>query len=550
MLVPSFRFITIPGRGYFTIMNLKFLGAAGEVTGSCYLLETDDYRMLVDCGIHQGRDEDDLTRSSKGVFPFNPASVDAVLLTHAHMDHSGLLPLLVRLGFKGPIMATSATVDFCGVLWRDSANLMREEAEWRTRKNARKGLPPVEPLYTLDDVERAERLLRPVSYDELMHLNSTVQVRFRDAGHILGSAMIEIWLGPSRDVKVVFSGDLGPMKTVMEKNPSIIEDADFVVIESTYGDRFHKDNESTREEFRSVITEALSSRGKVLIPTFVVDRAQRILYELNLFQRAYPQANSVPIFFDSPMGAKATDIYRDHPEMLSQELQSFIRAGDDPFSPRNLRHVSTVDDSRSINQMSHALVMAGSGMCTGGRIVHHLKHNLWRESCHVIFVGYQARGTLGRRLVDGERVLKIAGEEINVQAKIHTINGFSAHGDKRDLLTWAGHFESGPLFLVTHGEPKSSEALAKSLGDMGYRAMVPRRGEEINLRKPDVVPGVQPVIPLQRSQREEVLEALAEIGSLSVGLRDRMSEGEIPRDVVALIESSRTLLKTAERLRQ
>ncbi|EHM10734.1 putative exonuclease of the beta-lactamase fold involved in RNA processing [Thermanaerovibrio velox DSM 12556] len=533
-------------------MNLKFLGAAGEVTGSCYLLETDDYRVLVDCGIHQGKDDEDLSKSSKGgYFPFNPANIDAVLLTHAHMDHSGLIPLLSKQGFKGPVFATSATVEFCDVLWRDSAHLMREEAEWRTRKNIRKGLPPVEPLYDDDDVDRAVRLLRPVSYDEVMHLDAGFQVRFRDAGHILGSAMIEVWLGPSRDVKLVFSGDLGPMKTVMEKSPSIIEDADFVVIESTYGDRLHKDNESTREEFRAIISEALSARGKVLIPTFVVDRAQRVLYELNLFQRAYPQANSVPIFFDSPMGMRATDIYRAHPEMLSQELQAMIRGGDDPFSPRNLRHVASVDDSRSINQMSHAVVMAGSGMCTGGRIVHHLKNNLWQPSCHVIIVGYQAKGTLGRRLVEGEKVLKIAGEEVSVQAKIHTVNGFSAHGDKRDLLTWAGHFESGPLFIVTHGEPKSSEALARSLGEMGYRAIVPRRGEEINLRKADVevVPEVMPLVPFQRSRRDEVLEALAEIASLSVGLRDKLSEGEVPKDAIPLIESSRTLLKTVERMR-
>lgn len=533
-------------------MNLKFLGAAGEVTGSCYLLETDDYRLLVDCGIHQGRDEDDLSRSSGGsYFPFNPANIDAVLLTHAHMDHSGLIPLLCKQGFKGSVFATSATVEFCEVLWRDSAHLMKEEAEWRTRKNARKGLPPVEPLYQVDDVDRAVRFLRPVSYDEVMHLSSGVQVRFRDAGHILGSAMIEVWLGPMRDVKVVFSGDLGPMKTVMEKSPSVIEDADFVVIESTYGDRFHRDNESTREEFRSIISQALGAKGKVLIPTFVVDRAQRVLYELNLFQRIFPQANSVPIFFDSPMGMKATDIYRAHPEMLSQELQALIRSGDDPFSPRNLRHVASVDDSRAINQMSHAVVMAGSGMCTGGRIVHHLKHNLWQESCHVVIVGYQARGTLGRRLVEGEKVLRIAGEEVTVQAKIHTINGFSAHGDKRDLLTWAGHFESGPLFIVTHGEPKSSEALAKSLGDMGYRAIVPRRGEEINLRKPepDSLGDVLPAAPFQRSRRDDLLEALAEIASLSVGLRDRLSDGEIPKDLIPLVESSRTLLRTAERMR-
>ena len=529
-------------------MNLKFLGAAGEVTGSNYLLETENSRILVDCGLHQGKDEEAQNRDD---FPYNPGSVDAVLLTHAHMDHSGLLPLLAKRGFKGPIWATAATVEFCEVLWRDSAHLMEEEAEWRTRKNARKGLPPVEPLYDLDDVDRAIALLQPVSYDEMVRLNPEVQVRFRDAGHILGSAMIEVWLGPLRDVKVVFSGDLGPMRTVMEKSPSIIEDADFVVIESTYGDRLHRTNDETRAEFQSILEQALNEKGKVLIPTFVVDRAQRVLYELNLLQRALPAKNGVPIFFDSPMGVKATDIYRAHPELLSQELQSRFRKGEDPFAPRNLRHVASVDDSRAINQIGHAVVLAGSGMCTGGRIVHHLKHNLWQENCHVILVGYQARGTLGRRLVEGEKVLRIAGEEVTVQAKVHTVNGFSAHGDRKDLLAWASHFDSSPVFLVTHGEPASSESLAQALREMGHQAVVPHKGEEMDLKRAErlYVPA-QEWIPSRGARREELLSLLGDIATLSVSLRESLGEEEDLQEWLPLLESSRTLLKTVGRLRE
>ena len=267
----------------------------------------------------------------------------------------------------------------------------------------------------------------------------------------------------------------------MERNPAIISRADYVVIESTYGDRLHKSNKETREEFRQVIAHALKSRAKVMIPTFVVDRAQRLLYELMLLQKDGILRNNIPIFFDSPMGVKATEIYNKHLSLFSREIQQHVKEGYDPFTPEQLHYVESVADSRRINDIKHAIVMAGSGMCNGGRIVHHLKHGVGDPSNRIIFVGYQAKGTLGRRMVDGEKTLRIAGEEVTVNAQLHTINGFSAHGDRDDLLTWADNFETDPVFFVTHGEPKSSQALALALQKKNHRAVVPIAGEEFEL---------------------------------------------------------------------
>ena len=393
-----------PLRG--TLMRLRVLGAAGEVTGSSYLLEAGKSRVIVDFGLHQGRNEE----KNSAPLEFDPTSVDAVLLTHAHLDHTGRVPLLVKMGFKGKVIATSPTVDLSDVLWTDSAKIQEEDAEWKSRKNKRKGLPPEEPLYTQEDVDRAMKMLTPTAYDEIFEPAPGFKARFRDAGHILGSANIEIWMNDNgEEVKIVFSGDLGPQETVMERSPSVIEDADYVVIESTYGNRNHKTNQESREEFRETMKMMLKDHGKVLIPTFVVDRAQRVLYELMLMQQEEILPENVPIYFDSPMGEKATEVYSANLPLLSSEIQGQIRNGNNPFSPKQLHIVSGVAESKSINEVRHAVVLAGSGMCTGGRIVHHLKNNLYRKDAHVVFVGYQARGKLGRRLVEGEKDRKSDG---------------------------------------------------------------------------------------------------------------------------------------------
>ncbi len=521
-------------------MHLKIFGAAGEVTGSCYLIECGSSRVLVDCGMFQGRDD----AKNRDPFPFSAASVDAVLLTHAHMDHSGRIPLLVKEGFKGKVFATLPTLELVKVLWYDSANLMKEEAEWKTKKNSRKGLGPVEPLYGADHVDRAIPRLEAVNYDEKIEAAPGVSVRFRDAGHILGSAILEVWLAEDgKEVKIVFSGDLGPQDTVMERNPAIISSADYVVIESTYGDRLHRSNAESREEFREVISAALRDKGKVFIPSFVVDRAQRVLYELTLLREDGIMGENIPVFFDSPMGVKATEIYKKHMNLLSSEIQQFINLGKDPFSPGKLKYVTSADDSRAINQVGHGVVVAGSGMINGGRIVHHLKHGIWNPKNHLVFVGYQAQGTLGRRIVDGEKHIRIAGEDVTVKASIHTINGFSAHGDRDDLLAWASNFTTAPLFLVTHGEPSSSKAFSETLQKAGMRTAVPFAGQEIPLE-----PNGAAVQVIQEKavilNGEKTAAVLTDILALAASLREYSAARPEP-EVLPLLQSSKILLETA-----
>ena len=526
-------------------MRMKVIGAAGEVTGSSYLLECGSSRVLVDCGIFQGKDDDLKNRTP---FPFTPSSLSAVLFTHAHMDHSGRIPLLVKEGFKGKVWGTLPSIELVKVLWYDSAHLMKEEAEWQSRKNVRKGRPPVEPLYSEQDVDEAIGHLTAASYDDMLPVAPGITVRFRDAGHILGSAIIEIWLEEEgKKVKIVFSGDLGPQKTVMERNPAVVNDADYVVMESTYGDRLHKTNEESREEFREVLKKALKSGAKVFIPSFVVDRAQRILYELSLLQDEGILDGHVPIYFDSPMGVKATEIYREHLNLFSSEIQQYVNTGKDPFAPKNLKYVTSVEDSKAVNGVKQAVVIAGSGMVNGGRIVHHLKNGIWNPKNHVIFVGYQARGTLGRRIVDGEESVRIAGEEVAVKAEIHTINGFSAHADRDDLLAWAKNFTTDPLFLITHGEQESSDAFSETLRNAGMKSAVPAAGEEISLEPNGYPDKVKEIRTLSGTPQRELYSIAGDIRSLASDLEE-MGHGAEGEKVLFLLQSSRLLLETAKKM--
>jgi len=459
-------------------MLITFLGAAGEVTGSSYLVETDKNRYLVDCGIFQGEGEDE----NKAPFNFSPSDIKALLLTHAHLDHSGRIPKLVKEGFRGKIYATLPTIELCEILWFDTVKLMREEAERINRKNQRAGRSLIQPLYDEDDVKDTLKLFEPVPYDEVLSLED-IRFRFRDSSHILGSASIEVW---DKDIKIVFSGDIGQWEGVMEGTPATIEQANYVVIESTYGDRLHKSLEETREEFTQTIQSAISENGKVLIPSFVVDRAQRIIYEIKLLEEKKIISNNIPIYFDSPMGQKVTDVYKKYSNLLSSELQRYYLGSQDPFDIENLRYLASVDESKEINALDRGIIIAGSGMCTGGRILHHLKHSIWKENTHIIFVGYQAQGTLGRRIVDGAKNINVMGEEVAVRAKVHTINGFSAHADQKDLLKWAEGFQSNPTFIITHGEANSSQSLSQLLRLRGYQTLIPTKGQNIDLLEKNI----------------------------------------------------------------
>ncbi|WP_302294686.1 MBL fold metallo-hydrolase RNA specificity domain-containing protein [Pyramidobacter piscolens] len=493
-------------------MLLKFCGAAKEVTGSNYLLEAGGHRFLVDCGMHQGERED----ANDDPFPYAANSIDAVLLTHAHIDHSGRIPKLVKEGFRGKIYATLPTIELTEILWDDSVRLMREDAEWQSAKNARRGLPPAEPIYGQEEADAAKKLFTPVNYDSRLEILPGVSVRFRDAGHILGSAILEILIEEEgRIVRLVFSGDLGPMQTVMGRAPAEITDADYVVIESTYGNREHKDNQQTRDEFQTLMKDIFAKKkGKVFIPTFVVDRAQRIMYELELL-RGQGVGGGMPVFFDSPMGVKVSKLYENHLDLMSQEIQTYRRDGGNPFSSEDIRYVSTREESQAVNNLGFGVVMAGSGMCNGGRIVHHLKNGIWNPDNHVVFVGYQAHGTLGRRIVDRAKTVRIAGEAVNVNAQIHTIGGFSAHADRTDLLGWAERFRpTMPKFFVTHGEAEAAESLAEALKTRGFEALVPELEQEVAL------------VPREAGQK--LSEAIAD--AKAAPLPEKIAETETPAD--------------------
>ena len=453
-------------------MELTFLGAAQEVTGSSYLLESEDTKLLIDFGMFQGKEED----WNYQPLDIRAKEINALLLTHAHLDHSGRIPVLVKNGFRGPIFATPPTIELTKLLWDDTLKLMKEEKERLDRKRRRQDKPPVELLFDEYDADEASKLFVPLPWNEPESFKG-FQFTFRPSGHILGASSIEV---SAENIKLVFSGDLGPQDTVLEPPPHIFEDADYVVIESTYGDREHKDLEETRAEFKNALSAAIRDESKVLIPTFVVDRAQRIIYELYLLLQEMPELSSMPMYFDSPLGNKITAVYSSYPEYLLPHLADFFRGMDQ--EKLGIQYVDTPEQSKKLNSLSHALIMAGSGMCTGGRILHHLKHGLWNPKNHLIFVGYQAAGTLGRSIVDGARNVRIMGEDIAVRAQIHTINGFSSHADAKDLLSWASNFPQNTTFLVTHGEPQPAKSLALALSGRGYSSVVPSRRQSVTLR--------------------------------------------------------------------
>lgn len=402
-------------------MKITAYGAAGCVTGSCFLVESDG-QFLVDCGLFQGGQAMDALNREK--WPFDPAGLQAVLLTHAHIDHSGRLPKLVKDGFRGPIYATAPTAELCRILLLDSAHIQEMEAEWQSRKNLRKGREPVPALYTAEDAEKALSLFRTVSQDTLLRLSESVTVRFRNAGHILGSSILEIWEGEVQDgFKVVFSGDIGRKDQIIVKDPHQIFEADILFIESTYGNRRHRNFEESVAELAEAIRYSYDHGQKVLIPAFAVERTQEILYVLGRLLRE-GKIPRLPVYLDSPLAIAATEIFRKMFHEFDEETQEIFNRGQDPFSFPELVFSRTAQDSQALNEMKGpAVIIAGNGMCTAGRILHHLKHNLWRRGCSLVIVGYQAEGSLGRRIIEGAKTVRILGEDIVVRAKVYTIGG-------------------------------------------------------------------------------------------------------------------------------
>ncbi|MDP4621592.1 MAG: MBL fold metallo-hydrolase [Hydrogenophaga sp.] len=461
-------------------MKITFLGAAREVTGSCYLIETDQCRFLIDCGMVQGGRE--APARNHMPFDFDPRGIDFVLLTHAHIDHSGLLPKLVVNGFDRPIYSTRATADLLGVMLPDSAHIQEMDAERAQRRHRPDALPPI---YTVQDAKNCLEQIRPVDYDERFAPHSSVACCFRDAGHILGSAIIEIWVtenGSTR--KLVASGDLGQPGRPILKDPTRIEEADVLLIESTYGDRNHKDLPTTLAELAEIVEHTLyKRRGNVIVPAFAVGRTQELIYHLHQLTEQ-GRLSHLNIYVDSPMAVAVTNITKKHFELFDAEAHRITQWHAQAKNLPVMHFVADVAESMAINQIrSGAIIISASGMCDAGRIKHHLRHNLGRPECSILITGFQAGGTLGRRLVDGEKVVRIFGEEVAVRASIHTLGGFSAHADQKALMTWAGGFSKPPgRTFVVHGEAAAANNFAQQLRtEKNWTVDVPEIGQSFQL---------------------------------------------------------------------
>jgi len=460
-------------------MKLQFLGAAKTVTGSCFYIECNDLKILIECGLYQGENADEINRAA---FAFDPSAIDCIFITHAHLDHSGLLPKVVKEGFSGKIITTPATRDLLELMLYDAANIQESDAAWDTKKAIRAGRPPVLPLYTVDDVGNVLSLFDVKPYGELFNLENGIKYRFLDAGHILGSGTLEVWFQDSeREKKIVFSGDIGKKGNPIVRDPSILVEADFIVMESTYGNRLHKPFKESVDELVEAIRTTFKKGGNAYIPSFAIGRTQDLLYILNSLVREKRLSN-MHVYLDSPLAEEVTKVYLAHPEVFDEEAKQRFSTRDFDDSVQ-LHFVQSVQESMELNKIhSGILVIAGSGMCDGGRIRHHLKHNLWRRECSIIFVGYQGKGTLGRQIVERAKSVRIVGDEIAVRASIYTINGFSAHADQAELIGWLSFFKNAPEVFIVHGE----EDVAAFFGELvrerfGYKTHVPEKGEVFDL---------------------------------------------------------------------
>ena len=464
-------------------MKLTFLGAAKTVTGSCFLIETRKSRILVDCGLFQGRSTEEAMNEQP--LPVKPSTIDYVLLTHAHIDHSGRIPWLYTNGFKGEVIAVKAAVDLCRLMLPDSGHIHEFEAEWKNRKRMRAGREPVKPLYTLAEAQESLKLFRSVAYDEVIQLNDDIRICYRNSGHMLGSAFIELWVRENgKETKIVFTGDIGNRDIPILKDPSLIDEADYLVIDSTYGDRLHVDNSSKAEKFLEIVLETLDKGGNVIIPSFAVGRTQEIIYELNKKEsdlgEKVERLMHVPVYVDSPLAINATEVYRQNLDCYDEEARWYIENGDNPLDFPNLHFTRTADESRGLNRIKGgSIIISASGMCEAGRIKHHLKHNLWRRESTILFVGYQAEGTLGRKILNGAKKVHIFGEEISVNARIEMIDGYSGHADCEGIINWMRNIKQFPkrIFLV-HGEETALYSLAgKVKEEFGAEPVIPSREE-------------------------------------------------------------------------
>ena len=520
-------------------MKITFLGAAKTVTGSNHLVEAAGKKFLVDCGMYQGKITEELENSDPFLYDVN--DIDFMLLTHAHIDHSGRIPKLYNEGYRKPVYATKATCDLCEIMLPDSGHIQEVEIQWKNKKRMREGLDPLPPLYTAEEAYKCLEIFKPVNYDEIIQIDENISVRFNDAGHMLGSAIIEIWVKENgKTEKAVFTGDLGNNDLPLLDSPTMISTADYLVMESTYGNRLHMRNDDKAKMFLDIVSETLNNGGRVIIPSFAVGRTQEILYELDKlkeeygqdeeFAKKYAKIMSVPVYVDSPLAISATEVFKKNTDLFEDEIQEKIRRGDNPLEFPGLQFTQTADESKALNMdLRPAIILSASGMCDVGRIKHHLKHNLWNPNSTILFVGYQAPGTLGRSIVDGAKKVKIFGEEIAVNARIEYIEGYSGHADQTWLLNFVYSFTNPPkhIFLV-HGEPEGQEVLKAKLEETSEcEVTIPSFGDSFELTDdgPVLLEESQVVQDYKKEFKrldiidriEELKENIADIESLIMG---------------------------------
>ena len=457
-------------------MKVTFCGATKTVTGSNFLVEGAGKKFVVDCGLYQGGAKDEIKNEEP--FPYDINEIDFMLLTHAHIDHSGRIPKLYKEGYRNPIYATNATCDLCAIMLPDSGHIQETETEWKNRKRIRRGEEELVPIYDAETAAKSLELFKGEPYNQIIELDDDIHVRFNDAGHMLGSSIIEIWIRENgENKKIVFSGDLGNNDIPLLAEPTIIQDANFLVMESTYGNRLHIKNENKAKTFINIVTDTIKNGGTVVIPSFAVGRTQEILYELNKikdseddspeFERKYRLLMNTPVYVDSPLAISATEVFKENMDLFDEETQELIRRGDNPLEFPGLKFTQTVEESKALNESNEsAIIISASGMCEVGRIKHHLKHNIWNPKNTILFVGYQAPGTLGRKIVDGAKTVKIFGEEVAVNARVEYIEGYSGHADQAGLLHFVDSFVKKPnhIFLV-HGEEESQKALRDKINE-------------------------------------------------------------------------------------
>ena len=522
-------------------MKITFLGATKIVTGSNFLVEAAGKKFLVDCGLYQGKAE--LEEQNYREFDYNPAEIDFMLLTHAHIDHSGRIPKLYNDGFKGPIYAHKATCDLCQIMLPDSGHIQEMEAEWKNKKRLRKGQPTRGPLYTAEDALKCMEIFVPVKYDEIIQVSEDIYVRFNDAGHMLGSSTIEIWAKEDgKETKAVFSGDLGNNDIPLLSEPTMIDKCDYLVMESTYGSRLHVRNDQKAELFLKIVSETIDNGGTVVIPSFAVGRTQEILYEINKikenrhdeeFLREYRTLMKVPVYVDSPLAISATQVFKENMDLFEDEVKEEMERGNNPLEFPGLKFTQTADESKALNESDEpSIIISASGMCDVGRIKHHLKHNIWNPKSTILFVGYQAPGTLGYEIVNGAKKVTIFGEEFAVNARIEYIEGYSGHADQEWLMNFVYSFYNKPkhIFLV-HGEEESQEVLRnKILENTGIGVTIPEYGETYQLD--DELRIVNRIkIKKTLTLKNEVLERLEklkdELADMEVMVKEDMTDDEL-----------------------